>query len=73
MLLVLINVSENIDESEKYIEGSEIVSDIKSYSWEAEFIIIDWLSVSMTVKADVESVTERVLTEYVSVEDTEGY
>ena len=32
MLLVLINVSEDIDKSEKYIEESEVVSDIKSCS-----------------------------------------
>ena len=73
MLLVLINVSENINKSEEYIEGSEIMSDIKSYSWEAEFVIIDWLSVSTAVEVSIESVTERVLTEYVSVEDTEDY
>ena len=69
ILLVLINVSEDIDKSEEYIEESEIVSDVRSCSWEAEFIIIDWLSVSIVMKANIESVTEEVLTEYISVED----
>ena len=31
MLLMLINVSEDIDKSEKYIKESEIVSNIRNY------------------------------------------
>ena len=72
-LYVLIDDSENIEKSEKCIEESEIMSDIRSCSWETEFIIIDWLSISMIVKANIESVTEGVSTEYISVEDTEDY
>ena len=73
MLLVLIDVLENVGKSEECIEGLEVVSDVRSCSWEAEFVIIDWLSVSTAVKADIESVTERVLIEYISVEGTEDY
>ena len=70
---MLINDSEDVEKSKKCIEGSEVAPNVKSCSWEAEFIIIDWLSVSTAVKANIESVTEEVLTEYISVEDTEGY
>ena len=72
-LYVLINGSENIERLEKYIEESEVVSDIKSYFWEAEFIIIDWLDISTAVKTGIKSVTEEVLTECISVEDAEDY
>ena len=41
MLLVFIDVLKYIDKLEKYIEKLKIVSDIRSCSWEAEFIIID--------------------------------
>ena len=71
ILLVLINISEDIDELEEYIERLEIVSDIRSCFWEAEFIIIDWLSVSTAMKADIESVAEEVSTEHILVEGTE--
>ena len=70
-LYILINDSENAEKLKKCIEESEIISDVKSYSWEAEFIIIDWLSISMIIKADIESVTEKILTECISVKDTE--
>ena len=70
-LYVLVNGSEDVERSEKYIEGSEVISNIKSYSWEAEFIIIDWLSISTAMKTDIESVVKRVSTEYILVEDTE--
>ena len=71
-LCVLIDGSEDVERLKKCIEESEVISNVRSYSWEAEFIIIDWLSVSTAVKIDIESVTERVSTEYISVEDTEG-
>ena len=71
MLLMLINVSEDIDKSEECIEELEIISDVRSYSWETEFIIIDWLDVSTVMKADIKSVTERVLTECISVKNAE--
>ena len=73
MLLMLVDVSENVDRLEKCIEESEIVPDVRSCSWETEFIIVDWLSVSTAVEASIESVTEKVLTGHILVEDTEGY
>ena len=72
MLLVLVDVSEDVGELKECIGGSEVVSDVKSCSWEAEFVVVDWLGVSMAVKTDIESVAEGVLTECVSVEDIKG-
>ena len=70
-LCALVDDSENVERSKKCIEESEIMSDIESCSWEAEFIVVNWLSISIIMKVDVESITEKVLTECVSVEDAE--
>ena len=67
---MLIDDSEDVERLKKYIKESEVMPDVKSYSWKTEFIIIDWLSISIIVKTDIESVTEKVSTEYISVEDT---
>ena len=72
MLCIFIKGSENIEESEN-IKELKVVSDVKSYSWKTEFIIKDWLNISTAVKAIIESVKEKVLTECILAEDIESY
>ena len=76
-MIVLVDDSEdierlkNVERSKICVKESEVVFSVKNCSWEAEFIIIDWLDVSTVVKINIESVTEKVLTEYISVENAE--